>query len=149
MKPISESIIFAISAVEAGTESPIESQLFWAMTHNPKFVLCTPEDVTEGAGYFLYPQYQICDYRVDFFIHARLYRTQPSRPGKFRDFKFIVEADGADYHSSAEQRARDKKRDAELLKLGYPTLRFTGSSIHKNSAYCVKQIIDYIKWNTR
>jgi very-short-patch-repair endonuclease len=55
----------------------------------------------------------------------------------------IVEADGKDYHAgTAEQIAHDKARDRELLTMGIPTIRFTGSDIFKDPIGCAKQARD-------
>jgi very-short-patch-repair endonuclease len=45
--------------------------------------------------------------RVDFLVEGRL----------------VVEIDGFEFHSSPEALERDRERDADLLALGYPTLR--------------------------
>jgi very-short-patch-repair endonuclease len=79
-------------------------------------------------------QYQIKDmpYRVDF---AHL----PS--------KTAIELDGHDYHSSKEQLRRDKKRERDLARHGWRVIRYTGSDIYANPAYCFKEVLEIIKTN--
>lgn len=50
---------------------------------------------------------------------------------------FAIECDGHDYHDRTKQQAAyDRARDRELLRLGIPTLRFTGSEIHHDAHRC-------------
>jgi very-short-patch-repair endonuclease len=75
-------------------------------------------------GSFLFSQHWIGVYRADFLLVL----VDPER----RTARLIVlECDGKDYHSSADQIERDAARDAEILKAGYhEVLRFTGSILH-------------------
>ena len=73
------------------------------------------------------PQYEISPYRADFAIPA---------------LHVIVECDGKEYHTSDEQIARDKERDAYMEKLGWKVFRFTGSEINRNPQECAKEIIN-------
>src|ERR1044071_4389503 len=57
----------------------------------------------------------------------------------------IVECDGFEFHDrTKEQAARDRRRDRLMLAAGYPTIRFTGSEIHRDGAQCVADIIHVI-----
>lgn len=71
-----------------------------------------------------YPKAQvpIGAYRVDFLVG-----------------KLVIECDGHAFHATKEQRGRDAKRDRDLIELGYRTIRFTGTEIHKDVAACVAQ----------
>lgn len=54
-----------------------------------------------------------------------------------------VECDGHEFHERTKQQAAyDKSRDRDLLILGIPTLRFTGSEIHHSIERCVGSIYD-------
>lgn len=50
-------------------------------------------------------------------------------PGEFFDFligkSLVVEIDSLEWHSSREQMANDRRRDAQLTALGYRVIRFT------------------------
>lgn len=50
--------------------------------------------------------------------------------------RLVVEADGAAWHSTETQKARDAEREACIRRLGYDVIRFTGSQIAKSPASC-------------
>lgn len=75
------------------------------------------------------PQYALNGYRLDF-----------SWPGP----RIAVEIDGHDYHKTKEQRSRDAKRDRELTKLGWTTLRFTGSDVYKNADAVADEVLQIL-----
>jgi very-short-patch-repair endonuclease len=77
-------------------------------------------------GYQFYRQKIIDNYVVDFYC--------PSA-------KMIIEVDGSQ-HSEARQRKKDKKRDAELSKLGFEVIRFWSWVVMKN----IDEVMDEI-WN--
>ena len=62
---------------------------------------------------------------------------------------FLVEIDGYQSHSSKDQLIHDKKRDREFMKIGIPTIRFTGSEVFKDSILCAKETIEIIANNIR
>ena len=52
-----------------------------------------------------------------------------------------IECDGHDWHERTKQQAAyDKSRDRDLLKIGIPTIRFTGSEIHHSSERCANDV---------
>jgi very-short-patch-repair endonuclease len=64
----------------------------------------------------------------------------------YRSFVFVVECDGHDFHDRTKQQAAyDRARDRELLRLGCPTLRFTGSEIVHAADRCANEIIDTLE----
>lgn len=56
------------------------------------------------------------------------------------DIKLGIEVDGALFHSTDDQIASDKKRDAKLAQLGWTILRFTDKEVENKS----RQVIDSI-----
>lgn len=93
------------------TDSPIEDVLKWEL---------------QARNIKFETRKSIGQYRVDFF---------------FPEANLIVEANGAEYHSTKEQRERDFKRQQTLMKKGYMVLRFTGSEIYKDPIHCVNHIM--------
>ncbi|ADC48972.1 hypothetical protein BpOF4_04540 [Alkalihalophilus pseudofirmus OF4] len=45
--------------------------------------------------------------------------------------KLAIEADGKAFHSSPQQKARDKRRDAFLRNNGWRVMRFSGRQIFR------------------
>lgn len=74
-------------------------------------------------------QKEIGRFKVDFF---------------FSGADLIVEIDGEKYHSSPEQREKDRKRDSILMKKGYAVLRFAGHRIYRDVGGCVKEISKFL-----
>ncbi|MDA1569902.1 DUF559 domain-containing protein [Bacillus cereus] len=77
-----------------------------------------------------YPQTQVpCGkYRIDLVILG----------------KIAVECDGKKWHSSSQQKAHDKRKDAFLRENGYIVLRFTGRDIYRRQKYILKKINESI-----
>jgi very-short-patch-repair endonuclease len=63
-----------------------------------------------------------------FRIAGRSYRTDLA----YEEEKVAVELDGERYHSTPEQRERDRVRDAGLATIGWLTLRFSHSRLHRD-----------------
>lgn len=119
--------------IENGIESPIEDLFFIACN-----VMCSANyidvnpyvwggikgEVTEGSGIFIFPQYLIGKYRVDFLLTQNgISPTEQLSP-------VVVELDGHDFHDKDKnQRAYEKSRDRFLVKAGYKVLHFTGSEV--------------------
>jgi very-short-patch-repair endonuclease len=57
-----------------------------------------------------------------------------------------IEIDGAAYHSTPDQIARDQERQNYLESLGWLVIRFTGSAVRCHSPHCVYIARDRIKW---
>lgn len=52
-----------------------------------------------------------------------------------------IECDGHEWHERTKQQAAaDRARDRELLRLGLPTMRFTGSEIFHDSDRCASEV---------
>lgn len=144
-------------------ESPIEKRLAIAMTYMdaPLFFSesearprVMPVAFTEDTfrvrhpeeGIEIYPQHQLGDHRVDFFIVCRF-------EGR-ADLRFlVVECDGHDFHErTKEQARRDRRRDRSMLLGGHSVMRFTGSEIFSDAEACASEIAEHlhnIEYQTR
>lgn len=83
-------------------------------------------------------QHPIGRYRADFAL--RVVGTDGAELGRM-----VVEADGREFHDVK----RDAERDAELLAMGWPTHRYTGSAIHKNPHECAADAVAWLAWYAR
>jgi very-short-patch-repair endonuclease len=80
--------------------------------------------------YFIEPQVQIEQYRVDFLLGIGAYADDLSKC-------VVVECDGHDWHErTKEQAAADKARDRFLAMKVARVIRFTGSEIFKSPGDC-------------
>lgn len=122
-------------------ESPIERALAWRFIRNLNFIYCPVKFDVVGAGWFVFPQYKIDNFRADFLIKAygfhRLNRIWP--PNHIVDV--AIECDGKDYHDAKT----DAIRDAYFKTKDIETLRFSGSMIHNHPQMCIEHIISYIE----
>lgn len=59
----------------------------------------------------------------------------------FPQIKLAIEADGQAYHSSPEQKARDRYRENRIKSQGWTLERFTGSFIHREFELIVAKIV--------
>ncbi len=90
-----------------------------------------------GGGYpwCLYGSVLIATYKIDLLL-------ADDESGSF----VAIECDGHEWHDRTKQQASsDRARDRELLRLGVPTLRFTGSDIHHDSTRCAVDVIETAK----
>lgn len=101
-------------------ESPIE-QLFAAALGAVIMTICP------HAQPKIDTQVRIGKYRADIVITAR-------DGGQ----NWVVECDGAEYHTDKE---KDDKRTAEIEKHGYRVYRVTGSEIHHNPVALAKEVL--------
>lgn len=75
------------------------------------------------------------------------FTTQPLLLGRYladiliSQVPIIIEADGWQ-HNRPEVRAKDVRRDADLLAAGYRTFRFTGTEINADAVKCIQSVID-------
>lgn len=57
-----------------------------------------------------------------------------------------IECDGHEWHDRTKQQASaDRARDRELLRVGVPVVRFTGSDIHHDADRCAVEVIETLK----
>lgn len=76
----------------------------------------TVREALEDLNIEFIQEHKVKRYRIDFFISCS---------------QLAVEADGGYWHTSANGRLRDIRRDANLAALGITTVRITESEIHK------------------
>lgn len=120
----------AIGAMTAGCcESPIEIVFGTAFLFlHQEVQLCSRGVQRDIARVALIPQYVWRRYRIDWAICAAGEATP----------RVFVECDGAAFHSTDEQLARDKRKDADAKTAGIEMLRFSGRDITKNYDACAK-----------
>lgn len=104
-------------------ESPAEEAFLSLMIEH--FHLKPHGRALHGSGLTLRMQVQALRYRLDFLV----------------DDALVVEIDGAEWHSSPEAIARDKKRDEELVEAGYTILRIPA----KVALYERKKAVDLVE----
>jgi hypothetical protein len=70
---------------------------------------------------------------------------KPDPPGPLViERRLVIECDGHDFHEKTrEQATKDKSRDRDLLNLGYPVMRFTGSEIVSAPLKSAAQVMDW------
>lgn len=110
-------------------ESPIESQLLRAIilrgatrsAHGEKHL-------AEIGTARLYAQLPIGPYRVDIAL-----TDGPAR--------LVIECDGRAFHSTEAQLLSDRRRDRELMLMGWRVIRYSGSEIHKSADACAAEAL--------
>lgn len=132
------------------TQSPIEDMLLGALVwldmdwcgFPSASIFSGPAEQMEvfgprdEIGFWICPQAAIGPYRVDALVWFSFGRTLAG---------LAVECDGHAFHEKTkEQASRDKRRDREILRAGFPVVRFSGSDIYKSPADCVEQIRDLL-----
>lgn len=129
----------AIMDIGGNVESPIEAQvgaavvLFFERAGFP-LRLCKTIDLQNApSGLVLVPQFAWSYYRSDWAI------LNPARQGAL-----LIECDGKEFHSSADQKAHDAKKDLAALDQGFLTMRFTGSQIYRDADGCAQKIFDAV-----
>lgn len=125
--------------LSAATDSPIETQIGAAVLMfferaNLPLKLCKMIDIRDAPdALLLVPQFAWGYYRSDWAI------LNPKRAGAL-----LIECDGKEFHSSAEQKKHDWQKDANAHDRGYLTMRFTGSQIHRDADGCAQKIFDAV-----
>lgn len=123
------------------TQSPIEDKLLGALLWLdmdwcgfPSVSDLQPNEraPTSQIEFWITPQARIGQYRADLLVWFIYGKTVAG---------LAVECDGHDFHEKTkDQASRDKKRDREILKAGFPVVRFSGRDIYRSPADCVEQI---------
>lgn len=87
---------------------------------------------------FLFAQHMVGIYRTDFLLVV----VNPTR----RTFKHVViECDGAGWHTSDQQMARDEHRDARIAKAGYRIVRYTGTRLYSEMPEVLGEIRQWVE----
>ncbi len=143
-------IIFSIVEVcKTKTESPIEAALCFALYSELGYrrgegryrdSRCPELRSLAGnsSSAWVFTQHPIDRFRADILIVAIPALGSPKR--------LIVECDGHDFHTSAEQLARDQWRDAIIRASDYDLIRFTGSQINNRVAWVMQRIAMALGW---
>ncbi|MCQ6282130.1 endonuclease domain-containing protein [Bacillus sp. EB600] len=95
-------------------ESPIERRLY---------------DALAFRGYAVSTQVPCGKYRIDLALMGP---------------RIAIECDGKAYHSSPEQKAHDKKKNAYLKRNGWQVMRFSGSQITSDLGKVLQRIEEKI-----
>jgi very-short-patch-repair endonuclease len=95
-------------------ESPIERRLY---------------DALQIIGYYVQTQVPCGKYRIDLALPT---------------YKIAIECDGKAYHSTPEQKAHDRRKDAYLSKHGWKVLRFSGRIIYQDLSTVIARIEEEI-----
>lgn len=109
------------------TESPIEAELLVALL--PHGWIAT--------GYELGPWRLSTQKEV--VIDEHQYRIDIALVSPFK--RIAVECDGAQWHSSPDDAAKDAARDRALVLDGWTVLRFTGREIHRTPDACARDVM--------
>lgn len=113
-KPISAFVNGVVAAInEKRTGSPIEEQMFFALSEN---------SLTFGR---VRTQWLVGPYRIDL---------------AFPDVLLAIECDGRAFHSSPAQVEHDMHRTNYLSNLGWKVIRFRGTEIYSDLRGCVDRV---------
>lgn len=136
----------SIGRIESLTESPIEKQVAYStfltlFIHHPS--LCMVPDVGDedalNVKYWVMPNHWVTKkVRTDLFI------TRSPNKSKGKTKGLVVECDSFQWHGDKEAFAKDKVREREITKLGYPVIRFSGREINKNPFKVSCEIINFM-----
>jgi very-short-patch-repair endonuclease len=96
-------------------ESPIERKLYNALVFR---------------GYAVTTQVPCGKYRIDLALMGP---------------RIAIECDGKAYHSSKQQKAHDKRKNAYLRRHGWRVLRFSGRQITRDIGTVLKRIEDAVR----
>jgi very-short-patch-repair endonuclease len=94
----------------AACESPIERRLY---------------DALQLRGYYVKTQVPCGKYRIDLALPT---------------YKIAIECDGRAYHSTPQQKAHDRRKNAYLRKHGWRVLRFSGRMIYRDLPKVIARI---------
>lgn len=129
----------AASVLASGAaDSPIETilgaaVLLYFRNAGKPLKLCLPAETYGDGGLLFVPQFKWSIYRSDWAIY------NPKTSGAM-----LLECDGKEFHSSADQKAHDRKKDAAAHDRGFLTMRFTGSQIHRAADECAQRVYDAV-----
>lgn len=124
-------------------ESPIEQKLSDQLLKSGNFKLVEGrlDEKPRQLRIYLHPQFKIGNYRLDFMALVR------DMQGK--NWRFAIECDGKEFHSTPEQIAHDTRRTEVLTQLGYIVLRYPGGALHHQAGPCADEIQTFIECVTQ
>lgn len=128
----------ASAMVSPTSDSPIETLLGAAVLllfrdAGKPLTLCMSDELDKAKSLSFVPQFKWSIYRSDWAIY------NPRTTGAL-----LLECDGKEFHSSADQKAHDQKKDVAAHDRGYLTMRFTGSQIHRDADGCAQRVWDTV-----
>lgn len=139
-------LIDSIARIETLTESPIEKQVAYStflnlFTEHPSLcvVSTNQEEKIPGVRYLLLPNYWVTKK-----IRADLFITTPEKSHKSNKKGLVVECDSFQYHGDKNAFAKDKVREREIIKAGYPVIRFSGREINQNPFKVSCEVISFM-----
>jgi very-short-patch-repair endonuclease len=128
--------------------SPIED-MFWTAakaiceaqynTINPDFIENLDGSKTEQCGIYIFPQYIIGKYKVDFLVYQKGIGPEDILS------PVIVELDGHQFHDKDKhQRSYEKARDRYFVKQGYKVVHYTGSDVVKDPFKVAHEVLSMV-----
>lgn len=83
-----------------------------------------------------------CDYKTQVLVAGYRIDVVLYLPNDGDDLRLAVELDGHEWHERTRQQASsDRARDRHLLREGVPTIRFTGSDVHRDPRECAMEAV--------
>ncbi|MEH7505128.1 DUF559 domain-containing protein [Neobacillus drentensis] len=114
-RPKVEPVLSPVVAERIKCESPIERRLY---------------DALAFRGHAVETQVPCGKYRIDIAI---------------RGARIAIECDGKAYHSSPEQKAHDRRKNAYLKEHGWKVLRFSGRQITSSLPHVLSKIEEAVR----
>lgn len=129
-------------------ESPIEKLFYIEQLYHYSNIY-SPYPCSE-SDLWIFPQYKIDDYRVDFLIYRntdeKWIEKEGGYPKKNKDKSLIVEIDSYLWDgTNPEQFTKEKERERKLQKDGWNIIRFSGREIYRNVEKCTEEVFEYFR----
>ena len=125
----------SVEEIRGRCESPAETAFLDAMVS--AYDLRTGPGSIVGRGLRLRNQFPMGNLRT--FSN---YVSWQYRADFLVDEKLVVEIDGATYHSSPDAVARDRQRDADMIREGYTVLRIPAQVVFQDPTEAVRRVED-------
>ena len=138
--PVHTERMKRLQALCNAADSIIEKDMAQALIDNADLcasglpTVCTPKETIEGPGKLLIvAQHQLGRFRADFALMMEGGR------------KLIIECDGIEWHDRTNQQfVSERQRERDILILGWPVMRFTGSEIMRNPEACAADVAAFM-----
>lgn len=128
----------ACIAADSPIETILGAAIIMAFRHGEKPLALATEPSREATVLLLIPQFRWLHYRSDWAIY------NPKTTGAL-----LIECDGKAFHSSDDAISHDRQKDQKARDMGFLTMRFTGSEIHRRADECAKTIFDFVYGGSR